>query len=64
MAGDIIIMPIDIRILATTMSMMRKGMKMAKPIWKAVFSSLVTKAGTSKRSGTSSGLAGPGHGRA
>ena len=29
--GDIIIMPIDIRTLATTMSMTRKGMKMMKP---------------------------------
>jgi len=33
LAGDTIIIPIDIRTLATTMSMMRKGMKTAKPIW-------------------------------
>src|SRR5664279_1827457 len=51
--GDIIIMPIDISTLATTMSIIRKGMKMMKPIWKAVFSSLVTKAGISTRIGTS-----------
>ena len=50
-------MPIDISTLATTRSMTTKGMKMRKPIWKAVFSSLVTKAGTSRRSGTSSGVA-------
>ena len=53
--GDIIIMPIDIRTLATTMSMTRKGMKMMKPIWNAVFSSLVTNAGISTRIGVSSG---------
>ena len=41
MAGDTIIMPIDISTLATTMSMIRKGMNTAKPIWNAVFSSLV-----------------------
>ena len=54
--GDIIIMPIDISTLATTMSMMRKGMKTMKPIWKAVFSSEVTKAGMRMRMGRSSGL--------
>ena len=52
--GDSIIMPIDISTLATTMSMIRNGMKIMKPIWNAVFSSLVTKAGMSTRSGTSS----------
>ena len=41
MAGDTIIIPIAIRMLATTMSMMRNGMNTAKPIWKAVLSSLV-----------------------
>ena len=52
--GDSIIMPRLISTLATTMSMTRKGMKIRKPIWKADFSSLVTKAGTSTRSGTCS----------
>ena len=41
-AGDTIIIPIDISTLATTMSMMRKGMNTTKPIWNAVFNSLVT----------------------
>jgi hypothetical protein len=54
-AGDTIIIPIDISTLATTMSMIRNGMKIVKPIWKPVFSSLVTNAGTSSDSGTSSG---------
>ncbi|MCY1251359.1 hypothetical protein D9M72_651130 [compost metagenome] len=48
-------MPIAISTLATTRSMIRNGMKMVKPIWNAVFSSLVTKAGTRMLSGTSSG---------
>jgi hypothetical protein len=39
------------------MSITRKGMKIMKPIWNAVFSSLVTKAGTSTRIGTCSALA-------
>jgi len=56
MTGDIIIMPIDISRLATTMSMIRKGMNRMKPIWKAVFSSLITKAGIRMRSGVSSGF--------
>src|ERR1035438_936885 len=51
--GDSIIMPSDIRTLATIMSMMRKGRKTRKPIWKALFSSLVTNAGTSTLNGTS-----------
>src|ERR1700753_3674660 len=54
-AGDTIIIPIDISTLATTMSMIRNGMKIVKPIWKPVFSSLVTNDGTSSDSGTSSG---------
>ena len=37
MTGDIIIMPIDISRLATTMSMTRKGMNRMKPIWKGRF---------------------------
>ncbi len=55
--GDSIIMPIDISTLATTRSMITNGMKIRKPIWNAVFSSLVTNAGTSTASGTSSGVA-------
>ena len=43
--GDIIIIPMDISTLATTMSMIRKGTKMMNPIWNPVFNSLVTKAG-------------------
>ena len=42
-------MPRLISTLATIMSITRKGMKIRKPIWNAVFSSLVTKAGTSTR---------------
>src|SRR5690606_31954133 len=52
--GESIIMPIAMRILATTMSMIRNGMKIMKPIWNAVFSSEVTNAGTRMVSGTSS----------
>ena len=37
--------PMDRRMLATTMSMTRKGRKMMKPIWKAVFSSESANAG-------------------
>ena len=51
--GESIIMPMDMSTLATTMSMMRKGMKIMKPIWNAVFSSLVTNAGTTTFSGRS-----------
>ena len=36
-SGDSIIIPIAMRILATTMSMIKNGMKIMKPIWKAVF---------------------------
>ncbi|MCY1562374.1 hypothetical protein D9M68_997550 [compost metagenome] len=36
--------------------MIRKGMKIMKPIWNAVFSSEVTKAGTRMVSGAASGL--------
>src|SRR5581483_234093 len=46
-AGGSMIMPIEMSVLATTMSMIRKGMKMKKPIWKAVFSSLMMNAGMS-----------------
>src|ERR1700722_13017530 len=55
--GDSIIMPIDISTLATTRSMTRKGMNTMKPIWNAVFNSLVMKVGIKTLSGTSSALA-------
>src|SRR6202021_3061942 len=41
--GDSIIMPIDINTLAQPRSIPRKGMNTMKPIWNAVFSSLVMK---------------------
>ncbi len=47
-------MPKDISTLATTMSITRKGMKIRKPIWNAVLSSLVTKAGITTRMGAAS----------
>ena len=50
-SGDSIIMPIAISTLDTTRSMIRNGMKIMKPIWNAVFSSDVTKAGTRMVSG-------------
>ena len=53
--GDSIIMPSDIRVDETTRSMIRKGRKIRKPIWKAVLSSLVTKAGSRIEKGTSCG---------
>src|SRR5882757_181943 len=55
--GDNIIMPIDISTLATTRSITRKGMNTMKPIWNAVFSSLVMKVGNNTVSGTSAALA-------
>ena len=39
--GDNIIIPMAINTLATTISMIRKGIKTMNPIWKAVLSSLV-----------------------
>src|SRR4051812_49509909 len=57
MVGDSIIMPSAIKVEATTRSMMRKGRKIRKPIWNAVLSSLVTKAGSRIEKGTSAGLA-------
>ena len=58
--GETIIMPMDISTLATSMSMMRNGMKMAKPIWNAVLSSLVTYAGIRMRMEMSSTFGGAG----
>lgn len=49
-------MPKDIKILDTTISMTRKGMKIMNPIWNADFSSLVTKAGTRTLSGAVSAV--------
>ena len=49
--GDSIIIPMAIGMLATTGSMTRKGQNSMKPIWNAVWSSLVTKAGISTHSG-------------
>src|SRR3546814_20789072 len=53
--GDSIIMPSDISADATIRSMTRKGRKIRKPIWNAVLSSLVTKAGRRMETGTSFG---------
>ncbi|MNN81775.1 hypothetical protein D3C81_1986350 [compost metagenome] len=50
-SGESIIIPMAMSTLATTRSMIRNGMKIMKPIWKAVFSSDVTKAGTRMVSG-------------
>ena len=47
------IIPMLIRVELTTRSMTRKGRKIRKPIWKAVFSSLVMKAGIRTQVGTS-----------
>ena len=49
MDGETIIIPIDIRTLATTISIIKNGMKIAKLIWNAVFNSLVMKAGINTR---------------
>jgi len=55
-AGSII-MPIDIKNEATTMSMMRKGRTIRKPISKAHRSSLIMNAGIRLCSGVSCGVA-------
>ena len=46
-------MPSDMRTEETTMSITRNGRNSMKPIWNAVFSSLVTKAGSRIENGTS-----------
>jgi hypothetical protein len=51
--GDSIIMPRDIKILETTMSITRNGRNSKKPIVKAVRNSLMRKAGTATTKGTS-----------
>ena len=52
--GDSIIIPMDISTLATTRSMIRNGIKVRKPIWNAVFNSLVRNAGRMTEIGTAS----------
>ncbi len=54
--GESIIMPSDMRMLETTMSMTRKGMKIRKPIWNADLSSLVANAGINTRMGAVSAV--------
>ena len=56
MIGDSIIIPIAMRTLATTMSIIRNGINRINPIWNAVLSSLVTNAGISIQKDTSSGV--------
>src|ERR1700754_5061407 len=51
--GGSIIMPIDISVEDTTRSMIRNGRKIRKPIWKAVLSSEMMKAGMRTVVGTS-----------
>ena len=51
--GDSIIMPRDIRILETTISITRKGKNNRNPIVKAVRNSLIRNAGTATTKGTS-----------
>jgi hypothetical protein len=58
MIGGSIIIPIDMRTDATTMSMTRNGMNRRKPISNARDSSLIMNAGTRARSGVSSGVGG------
>ena len=55
--GDSIIMPRLSSTLATTRSITRNGRKIMNPIWNAVSSSDVTKAGSRIEKGTSEGLA-------
>jgi hypothetical protein len=43
--GGSIIMPMLMSVAPTTRSMIRKGRKIRKPIWKAVLSSEIVKAG-------------------
>ncbi|MNF14186.1 hypothetical protein D3C80_2163000 [compost metagenome] len=54
MTGGSIIIPIPINTLETTISMIKNGMKIIKPIWKAVFSSLIANAGIITDNGISS----------
>ncbi len=58
MMGGSIIMPMDRRMDATTISMMRNGMNRMNPIWNAVLSSDIMNAGIRALVGTSSLLEG------
>jgi hypothetical protein len=51
--GGSIIIPIDINVLATIISITRNGMKIMNPIWKADLSSLIAKAGINAVRGVS-----------
>jgi hypothetical protein len=51
--GGSIIIPIDIKVLDTTISIIKKGIYRKKPISKAVLSSLIIKAGISADVGIS-----------
>ncbi|MNW17969.1 hypothetical protein D3C71_2173460 [compost metagenome] len=53
MTGGSIIIPIAISVLDTTISMIRKGMKIINPIVNAFFISPIAKAGTITVSGIS-----------
>ena len=53
--GDNIIIPIDIKTLATTRSIITNGMYIKNPIEKALFNSEVMNAGTNVVKGTSDG---------
>jgi len=53
MTGGSMIIPMDMSVEATTISMMMNGMKRSIPILKATVSSLSTKAGMSTNVGTS-----------
>ena len=59
-AGGSCSMPIDSSVVETTRSMSRNGTNRKNPIWKPVFSSEMTKAGTTTRIGSSSGVFGRG----
>src|SRR5699024_4569778 len=54
--GDNINIPIDINTLANTISIIKNGIKIKKPMVKAVLNSLIVKAGTIIVKGNSSGV--------
>src|SRR5579859_7077208 len=56
--GGSMSMPIDIKTEAVTISMMRKGIKMIKPISKDFFNSPITKAGIKTQVEMSAGVRG------
>jgi hypothetical protein len=59
-AGGSCSMPIESSVVETTRSMSRNGRNRKNPIWKPVLSSEMTKAGTTTRIGSSSGVFGRG----